>query len=69
MMFYFLQQSFKNRVSLDYEASKDSLQKYRALVITQPLSNFTGEYSCHVQTYQSSDKKSGKLQIIGTLFF
>ena len=64
-IYLFLQQSFKNRVDIGYAVSEDHLHKHRAMAIIRPLTNFTGEYSCTVQTYTSMDKKSAKLKIIG----
>lgn len=33
--------------------------------IRRPDWNMTGEYTCFVQTFESTDKKSSRLQIIG----
>lgn len=56
---------FKNRIKKDFTVTDDPLKKYRGIAVTKPLLNFTGEYSCSVQTFQSSDKKSSHLQIVG----
>lgn len=55
----------KNKIDTTYEASKDGRQKFRAMSITQPSWNMTGDYTCSVQTFSSSDKKSANLQVIG----
>ncbi|KAL7024415.1 hypothetical protein ACKWTF_013030 [Chironomus riparius] len=55
---------FKNRIKKDFTVDDDPLKKYRGIAVTKPLLNFTGEYSCSVQTFQSSDKKSSHLQIV-----
>lgn len=55
----------KGRVDTSYSVSKDKYYKHRALLITKPLWNMTGEYTCHVQTFESSDKRSSHLQVIG----
>ncbi|XP_065074427.1 uncharacterized protein LOC135698390 isoform X2 [Ochlerotatus camptorhynchus] len=55
---------FKNRVDTSYVVSQESLHKHRAMAIIKPLANFTGEYACMVQTFNSIDRKSAKLKII-----
>ncbi|XP_063707872.1 uncharacterized protein LOC134836610, partial [Culicoides brevitarsis] len=60
----FALRSFKDRVNVSYEASTERNYKHRALAITRPLWNFTGEYLCNVQTYESNDKRSRKIQFI-----
>uniref|UniRef100_A0A182JEI9 Ig-like domain-containing protein n=1 Tax=Anopheles atroparvus TaxID=41427 RepID=A0A182JEI9_ANOAO len=57
-------QSFKNRVDTSYVVSQEHLHKHRAMAIIKPLANFTGEYSCIVQTYASIDRRAAKLKII-----
>ncbi|XP_058170132.1 uncharacterized protein LOC131285295 [Anopheles ziemanni] len=57
-------QSFKNRVDTSYVVSQEDMHKHRAMAIIKPLANFTGEYSCIVQTYASIDRKAAKLKII-----
>ncbi|XP_055619719.1 uncharacterized protein LOC129764548 [Toxorhynchites rutilus septentrionalis] len=56
--------SFKGHVDLDYSVSDDRYQKYRALKLINPMANFTGNYSCSVQTYDENETKTGHLQII-----
>lgn len=56
---------FKNRIKRNFTLSDDPIKKYRGLAVTKPMLNFSGEYTCSVQTFQSSDKKSSFLQIIG----
>lgn len=56
---------FKNRIKKNFTLSDDPNKKYRGVAVTKPLLNFSGDYSCSVQTWQSSDKKSSHLQIIG----
>lgn len=55
---------FKNKINTTYAVSDDNLYKYRAMVIINPMWNLTGIYSCSVQTFESLDKKYGKVQII-----
>lgn len=56
---------FKNRIKNNFTISDDPLKKYRAVAVIRPMLNFSGEYACSVQTFQSSDRKSSHLQIIG----
>lgn len=56
---------FKTRADPTVEMEGDSLQRYRSLNIIRPEFNMTGEFTCSVQTFQSSDSRSAKLQIIG----
>lgn len=56
---------FKNRIRKNFTINDDAMTKYRAVSVIKPTLNFSGEYSCSVQTFQSSDKKSANLQIIG----
>lgn len=55
----------KNRIKKNFTVSDDPIKKYRGLTVMKPMLNFSGEYTCSVQTFQSSDKKSSFLQIIG----
>lgn len=57
----------KNRIKKNHTVSTDPNKKYRGMTVTKPTLNFSGEYMCSVQTFQSSDKKSSFLQIIGKL--
>ncbi|KAJ6633616.1 hypothetical protein Bhyg_17419, partial [Pseudolycoriella hygida] len=54
----------KGLVNLTYVASSETFFRHKALWISKISWNLTGEYTCHVQTFQSTDKKSAKLQII-----
>lgn len=56
--------SFKGHIDLDHPVSDDRFQKYRALKLINPSANFTGNYSCSVQTYEENETKTGHLQII-----
>lgn len=56
---------FKNRIKKNFTLSEDPLKRHRGVTVIKPTLNFSGEYSCSVQTFQSSDKKSAYLQIIG----
>lgn len=58
---------FKNRIRKNFTISDDPIKKFRGVAVQKPLLNFSGEYQCSVQTFQSSDKKSSHLQIIGEL--
>ncbi|GAB0089518.1 uncharacterized protein DMENIID0001_040750 [Sergentomyia squamirostris] len=54
----------KSRIDATYEASQDGQQRHRALAIIKPSWNITGNYTCSVQTFQSSDRRSAHLQVI-----
>lgn len=56
--------TFKGHVDLDYSVSDDRLQRYRALRLINPVANFTGNYSCNVQTFDANEVKVAHLQII-----
>lgn len=56
---------FKPRVDTMFALEGVALEMYRSLKISRPTANMTGEFTCSVQTFQSSDKRSAKLQIIG----
>lgn len=55
----------KGRIRKNFTVSDDPLKMFRAMSVTRPLLNLSGEYTCSVQTFQSSDRKSSFLQIIG----
>lgn len=59
---------FKNRVNTSYSVSPEQLHKHRAMAVTKPMWNFTGEYSCSVQTFQSNDKRAAKVIVIGKFY-
>lgn len=56
---------FKNRVNTTYSVSAEHLHKYRAMAVTKPMWNHTGEYSCWVQTFESNDRKTANVTVIG----
>lgn len=56
---------FKSRADPTFEVKGNSLERYRSLNIIRPEFNMTGKFTCSEQTFQSSDKRSAKLQIIG----
>lgn len=60
---------FKNRVNTTYPVSAEHLHKYRAMAVTKPMWNHTGEYSCWVQTFESNDRKTANVTVIGTFIF
>jgi hypothetical protein len=59
--------AFKNHVNVSYVASTESLHQHRAVFISKPAWNLTGQYTCSVNTLTSNDKKTSFLQIIGSL--
>ncbi|CAD7089041.1 unnamed protein product [Hermetia illucens] len=56
--------SMKSRIDTSFSLSTDFHHRHRAISIIKPEWNMTGEYTCSVQTFQSSDRKSSYLQII-----
>lgn len=56
---------FKNRVNTTYAVSDHVLHKHRAMAVTKPMWNFTGEYSCSVHTFESNDRQTAKVVVIG----
>lgn len=59
----------KNKLDLNYEASEIPNQKHRALSITKPFYNMSGIVTCSTQTFQSSDKRSAEIRVIGKSSF
>jgi len=55
----------KSRIDPTYTVSTEKYYRHRALAITKPSWNITGVYTCSVQTFESNDKKSAPLQVIG----
>uniref|UniRef100_A0A1B0DIP2 Uncharacterized protein n=1 Tax=Phlebotomus papatasi TaxID=29031 RepID=A0A1B0DIP2_PHLPP len=56
---------FRGRVDTKYEASKHAISKHRAVSIVRPTWNMTGDYTCSVQTFQSQDRRTASLLIVG----
>lgn len=58
-------QKFKQHLDKTHTASDDPKQMYRALSILNPTWNMTGNYTCSLQSYLSSDQQSAQLIVIG----
>uniref|UniRef100_A0A1B0DE15 Uncharacterized protein n=1 Tax=Phlebotomus papatasi TaxID=29031 RepID=A0A1B0DE15_PHLPP len=54
----------RNRIDEKHEASAEPEKAHRALVIAKPTWNMSGEYTCVVDSFQSSARKSSILQIV-----
>lgn len=54
----------RNRIDEKHEASPEPEKAHRALVIAKPTWNMSGEYTCVVDSFQSSARKSSILQIV-----
>lgn len=54
----------KTSIDKTYSISENKNEKYRALSITNPTRDMAGDYKCYVQTFQTSDERTGRLQII-----
>lgn len=57
----------KTKILINNEISRD-IERPGHISISQPEWNMTGEYTCLVQTFESADRKSAHLQIIGKSF-
>jgi hypothetical protein len=55
----------KNRIKKNYTITDDPKTMFRAIMVTKPSVELSGEYTCSVETFQSSEKKSSTLQVIG----
>lgn len=58
-------QKFKPHLNTKYAVSQDPKQMYRALSIQNPTWNMTGNYTCSLQSFRSSDQLSAELIVIG----
>lgn len=58
-------QKFKPHLDTKYAASQDPKQMFRALSIQNPTWNMTGNYTCSLQSFKSSDQQSAELIVIG----
>lgn len=65
MMTLIFQSYMKNRVDVNYTVDDDPMQKHRALAITRPFFNMTGDFVCSVQTFQKRDSRTQHMKIIG----
>lgn len=59
----------KNRIKKNFTITSDPSKMFRAISVTKPSVELSGEYTCAVDTFQSSDKRSSFLQVIGEFFF
>lgn len=59
-----LRAHMRDKVDATYEASTKPFHQYRALALINPTWNSTGTYSCLADTFESTDRKSGFMQII-----
>ncbi|XP_053680263.1 uncharacterized protein LOC128731185 [Anopheles nili] len=56
--------TFKGHIDASYSESDDRLHKHSALKFINPMANYTGNYTCQVQTYHNTLSKSAHMQII-----
>uniref|UniRef100_A0A182J8M7 Ig-like domain-containing protein n=1 Tax=Anopheles atroparvus TaxID=41427 RepID=A0A182J8M7_ANOAO len=56
--------SFKGHIDSNYSESDDRLHKHSALKVVNPMANYTGNYTCQVQTFHGLDTKTAHLQLI-----
>lgn len=56
--------SFKGHIDINFSESDDRLHKHSALKFVNPMANYTGNYTCQVQTFNGVATKTAHLQII-----
>ena len=54
---------FEDKLDLSYSASPDSQQRYRALLLHQPILEMSGTYSCKVSSLTSEDMAEANMLI------
>lgn len=54
----------KSFIDTNYTVSDNERQRHRAIAITKPMKNMTGEYRCEVGSETHDDKRSQYLQMI-----
>lgn len=59
-------QRFKPHLSTTFAVNHPK-QMYRALHISNPTWNMTGKYTCSLQSFQSSDRETAQMIVIGKL--
>ena len=56
---------FREHLDLDFEVNEDPLKKHRALLIKNPLPQFSGTYMCKVSSFVDEDFDQKDLLIYG----
>uniref|UniRef100_A0A182YKP4 Uncharacterized protein n=1 Tax=Anopheles stephensi TaxID=30069 RepID=A0A182YKP4_ANOST len=56
--------SFKGQIDVDYSESEDRLHKHSALKFINPMSNYTGNYTCQISTFDDLASATAHLQMI-----
>ncbi|VEN51280.1 unnamed protein product, partial [Callosobruchus maculatus] len=59
----------KGRLNLNYSASKDTRTIHRALHILSTGPDLSGNYTCLVSTFNSEDRKTKSMLVLGMLIF
>ncbi|KAL3270219.1 hypothetical protein HHI36_009275 [Cryptolaemus montrouzieri] len=54
----------RGRVNLEYSASSDTNSVHRALHITKPGPDLSGDYTCAVSSFSSEDKKTKRMLVV-----
>lgn len=52
-----------NRLDLEYRATDDNYTMHRSLKILRPTLELAGEYKCHVESFETEDRKTGQLRV------
>lgn len=55
----------KDKLRLDYQVSDNENTKHRALYITNPSAELSGEYTCVVSSFHNEDKQTKKMVVFG----
>lgn len=58
----------KDRLDLDYRASRDENSIHRALNILRAGPDLSGDYTCSVSTLQSEDIRTKSMLVLGKYF-
>lgn len=59
----------RNKLNLEYRASKDARTWHRALHIPEPTADMSGEYTCVVSTFENEDRQTKRMLVFGKLKF
>lgn len=58
-------QRLKGRINLNHTVGDEDYIKYRALSLFRPTIEFSGKYSCHVQSLAGLDVREGSMIVYG----
>lgn len=55
----------RDKLNLDYRASKDARTWHRALHIPEPSADMSGDYTCVVSTFGDEDRQTKRMLVFG----